>query len=43
MYNRDTVTEKDLDTVLQMILEHVLTQKFKLSTTWKAKVTKKFL
>ena len=38
MHERDTDTEKELDTVLQMTLEYALTQRFKPSTKWTAKV-----
>ena len=38
MHEGDTDTEKELDTVLQMTLEYVLTQRFKPSTKWTAKV-----
>ena len=40
MYERDTATEKRCDIVLQTALGHFLTQRFKESTKWTAKVTK---
>ena len=39
MYERDISIEKEFDTVLQMTLENVLTQRFKQSTKLTAKVT----
>lgn len=37
MHERDTATGKQLDTLLQMTVEHVLMQRFKQSTAWTAK------
>ena len=39
MHGRDTATEKEFDALLQMTLEHILTQKFKQSSKWAAKIT----
>ena len=39
MRERYTATEKKLDYVLHMTLEHTLTQRFKQNTKWRAKVT----
>ena len=39
MHKRDTATEKESDTVLQITLQHVLIQRFKRNTKWKAKIT----
>ena len=39
MRERYTATEKKLDSVLPMTLEHTLTQRFKQNTKWRAKVT----
>ena len=39
MHEKDTATEKELDNVIQMTLENVLTQRFNKSTKWTAKVT----
>ena len=39
MHERDTATELELRNVLQMTLEHVLTQRFNQSTKWAAKET----
>ena len=39
MHERDTATEKKIDTVLQMILENVQVQSTKQSTKWTVKVT----
>ena len=39
MLEKDMDTEKEFDIVLQMTLEHVLTQRFKLNTKWAAKIT----
>ena len=39
MHERDTTTEKEFDAVLQMTLEHVLTQRFRQSTKRRPKVT----
>ena len=39
MHQRDTATEKESDTVLQITLQHVLIQRFKQNTKWKAKIT----
>ena len=38
MHERDIATEREFNTVLQMTLEHVLTQKFKESTKWTEKI-----
>ena len=38
VHERETATEIEFDIALRMILEHVLTQRFKQSTTWTAKV-----
>ena len=38
MHERDTATETEFNTVLQMTVEHDLTQRFKQSTKWTAKV-----
>ena len=38
MHQSDTATEKELDTVLQMTVERVLTQRFKQSPKCTAKV-----
>ena len=38
IHERDTAAEKELDTVLLMKLEHVLTQRFKQTAKWTAKV-----
>ena len=37
----DKATEKEYETVLHITLEHILTQRFKQSTKWTAKVTNK--
>ena len=39
MHERNTATEKELDTVLQTTLEHILTHKLARSTKWIAIVT----
>ena len=39
MHERDTATELEFRSVLQLTLEHILTQRFKQSTTWTAKET----
>ena len=39
MHGRDTATETEFDAVLQITLEHILTQRFKESKKWTAKVT----
>ena len=38
MHEKNTATEKEFDTVLYMTLEYFLTQRFKQSTKWTAKV-----
>ena len=38
LHERDTATEKEFETVLQMTLEDVLTSIFKQSTEWTKKV-----
>ena len=39
MHEKNTTTEKELDTVLKMTVEDIPTQRFKQSSSWTAKVT----